>query len=350
MSGPAAEVVRAELFRRGGPDEAFRLTRTAPERLERPDLVRIRVRACGVNFADVMMRMGLYPEAPPLPFTPGYEVSGEVIEVGEQVTRVRVGERVMAGCYFGGYASEVLVPEGTVRAMPPNLSFEEAAGVPVAFLTAWIALVEMGRVRAGDRVLIQSAAGGVGSAAVQIAAQRGAHVVGLTGSPGKRDAILGLGAREAVLAREWEAASDFEAIRAHGAFDLILDSEGGPSLRRAYARLASGGRVVSFGVSSMVPAQRRSILRSLLTLGRTPFFHPLKLMNDNRGVFGLNLLKLFTPESGGLIYRAFDQIIAELARGTYRIPIGRTFPLAEAGAAQAFLQSRGATGKIILIP
>ncbi len=170
-----------------------------------PDGVRIKVAAAGVNFADLMMRMGAYPEAPKPPFTPGYEVSGKVLEVGPLVKSVRPGDRVVAGTRFGGYTSEIVVPEYLVRRTPKGLTDVEAAAFPVNFLTATVALEDMARVRKGDHVVIQSAAGGVGVAAVQIAAQAGAHVIGLVGSKTKADVLRSLGASEVLTYDEWES-------------------------------------------------------------------------------------------------------------------------------------------------
>lgn len=337
-----------EITRHGGP-EVLKLVETPSPVLERPDGIRIAVAACGVNFADVMMRMGLYPEAPKPPFVPGYEIAGTVTEVGEQVSRFRPGERVLAGTVFGGYSSEVIVPEHQARKTPAALSDLEAAAIPVNFLTAWIALQEMARVREGDRVLIQSAAGGVGTAATQIARNAGARVTGLVGSEAKRARVLELGATECLLSADWETMSDFEAVR-DGAFDVILDNEGGRSLARNFNRLAPSGRVIHSGVSGMVGGRRKSLIHALLHLVRTPLLHPLKLTSENKGVFGLNLLHLFGPEHDSLIQRAFDRVLAEVAAGRLKPVIGKTFALSETGAAHDWLQSRGNTGKVILIP
>lgn len=340
---------QVEIVRHGGP-ETLKLVESPSPVLERPDTLRIAVGACGVNFADVLMRMGLYPDAPKPPFVPGYEVAGTVLEVGDQVTGFKPGDRVLAGTAFGGYANEILVPDLQVRKTPPGLNDVEAAAIPVNFLTAWISLHDMARVRVGDRVLIQSAAGGVGTAAIQIARNAGARVTGLVGSEAKAEFIRKLGAHEAVLASDWERMSDFEAVRG-GAYDVILDNEGGRSLARAFRRLAPGGRVIHSGVSGMIgPGRRRSVLRALLHLIRTPVLHPLKLTNDNKGVYGLNLLHLFGPERDSLVQRAFDRVLEEIAEARLKPVVGKTFPLAEAASAHEWLQGRGNIGKVLLIP
>jgi len=311
------------------------------------DGVRIKVAAAGVNFADLMMRMGMYPEAPKRPFVPGYEVAGTVTEVGRQVRDVHVGDRVVAGTKFGGYATEVVVPDYQVRKIPAHLSEIEAAAIPVNFLTAWVALMDMARVRKGDRVLIPSAAGGVGVAAVQMAAQAGAHVVGLVGNPEKAKVVKSLGATETMTNQEWEEAED-ETV---GSFDTILDASGGESLKRSYRRLAAGGRVVSFGLSSAVTGPKRSLLTIASFFKNTPLFPPFKLMMDNKGVFGLNMLQLFEPPVQGkpnIMNAALDQIMKGFEEKRFKVIIGKTFPLAQGSAAHAHLQSRANIGKVIL--
>jgi NADPH:quinone reductase-like Zn-dependent oxidoreductase len=341
-------MIRAlQIQRFGGPD-VLRIVEQAPVPL-RDDGVRIQVAASGVNFADLMMRMGTYPEAPKPPFIPGYEIAGKVIEVGKRVTSFKIGDRVLAGTRFGGYTSDTVLPEFQVRKTPSKLSDVEAAAIPVNFLTAWLALQDMARVRKNDRVLIQSAAGGVGIAAVQIAAQAGAHVVGLVGSKSKADIVKSLGAAEVITNEEWESGQD----REWNGFQIILDSTGGESLKRSFKRLAAGGRVVNFGVSSVVSGPKRSFTKLISLVRHTVLFTPYKLMMENKGIFGLNLLPLFEePKSGeeSPIMNAMDSIMRRFEDGSFKVVIGKTFPLNEGGAAQTYLQSRSNIGKIILTP
>lgn len=331
-----------EIKRFGGP-EVLRLVEKPSPPLG-PREVRVQVRAAGVNFADLMMRMGLYPEAPRPPFIPGYEVSGVLSEVGSEVQDRQVGDRVFAGTRFGGYASEVVLPADQVWTTPGGLSNIEAAAIPVNFQTAWTALVEMARVREGDRVLIHSAAGGVGMASVQIAARAGARVVGLTSSPSKKAAILELGASSVLLVSDYERARDAEV----GDFDVILDPTGGASVKRSLRLLAPCGRVVTYGVSSLVTGRRRSIFRAARTLASSPWIHPVWLMNRNKGIFGLNLLQLVDPSRRDRLSRGMQAILAGIEAGRYRVVIGKTFPLSEGAAAHEYLQSRASSGKVVL--
>lgn len=253
----------------------------------------------------------------------------------------------MAMTNFGGYTSEVVAACYSVHKIPGHLSYIEAAAIPVNFLTGWMTLQEMARVRAGDRVLIPSAAGGVGLAAVQIAHQEGAHVVGLVSSLSKAETVKSLGADEVWTNEHWHEATNGET----GVFDIILDSVGGESLKRSYKRLAPAGRVVSFGVSSMVHNERRSVLKALAVIIHSPLFTPISLMNNNKGVFGLNLLPLCqstAQDPQSIVNRSLKKIVQCFHEKKYQIIIGKTFPLAEGGAAHDYLQSRANVGKIVL--
>jgi NADPH:quinone reductase-like Zn-dependent oxidoreductase len=333
-----------QISRFGGP-EVLKIVDVPAQELP-PNGVRIAVRAAGVNFADLMMRMGMYPEAPKPPFVPGYEVSGQVTGVGSQVTGFRPGDRVLAGSKFGGYTSEIVLPDYQVRKTPASLSDAEAATIPVNFMTAWVALEDMARVRAGDRVLIHSAAGGVGVAAVQIAARAGAHVVGLVGSPSKADVVKSLGAHEVWTNEKWETGEDKDL----GGFDIVLDATGGKSLKTGFRRLAPAGRIVNFGVASMV-GEKRSLAKVVSTFVNTPLFTPFKLMMHNKGVYGLNMLQLFEPPVDGretLMGRCLDRVMEGFEKGRFKAIVGKTFPLAEGGAAHEYLRSRANIGKVVL--
>jgi NADPH:quinone reductase-like Zn-dependent oxidoreductase len=336
-------MIETQIVRFGGP-EVFRIVEK-PSPVVAPGHVRIKVSAAGVNFADVQMRMGLYPEAPHVPFVPGYEVAGVIAELGAGVDAFRKGERVLAACRFGGYSDEIVLPAWQVRPTPRRLSDEEAAAIPIAFMTAWVALITMGRVREDDRVLVTGAAGGVGGALVQIAAHAGAQVVGVVGSAEKKEIVRGLGAGQVLTYAELDGRDGTD----DRGFSLIVDARGGAALKDSLRRLSPGGRVVSYGVSSMVSGLRRSIPRTLLSLLRTPIFTPIGLAMSNRGIFGLNMLKFFdTPEGMSLLTEALDGTLEGFQSGRFRVHVGKVFPLAEVGAAHAFLQSRKSVGKIVL--
>jgi len=221
----------------------------------------------------------------------------------------------------------------------------EAASIPVSFMTAWIALMEMGRVRDGDKVLVPGAAGGVGSAMVQVAAHAGAKVTGLVGSTEKKELVRSLGAAHVSTYVEFGELDGPSS----GDFDIILDARGGADLKDSMRRLAPGGRVVSYGVSSLVSGPTRSIVKTMFRLLKTPLLTPIGLAMGNKGIFGLNMLKLFDTAQGlELLMKALDWTLEGFENGWYRATVGKVFPLVEAGAAHMYLQSRKNTGKIVL--
>src|SRR5256885_6381011 len=211
--------------------------------------VRIDVAAAGINFADVLARMGLYPDAPKPPCVIGYEVAGTILELGDGVTDLHHGQRVIAGTKFGGYASQAVVPASDVVALPDGLTFEQGAAIPVNYVTAWAALIAYGNLQPQERVLIHSAGGGVGIAATQLAKRYGAEVYG-TASPSKHERIAQLGVDHPLdyTRAGWESGLP--------KFDVILDAIGGKSFRRSYEMLRPGGRLIAFGASAAVSGQR----------------------------------------------------------------------------------------------
>jgi NADPH:quinone reductase-like Zn-dependent oxidoreductase len=307
-----------------------------------PGRVRIAVAAAGVNFADVMARLGLYPDAPPAPCVLGYEVAGTVTEAGEGVEALTVGDRVVAGTRFGGYAEEVVVAEGDVVALPDGLSFEEGAAIPVNYATAWAALLGYGSLRAGERVLVHAAAGGVGIAATQLAKAAGAEVWG-TASPSKHEAIRGFGVDHPLdyTRKGWH--------RGLPGFDLVLDALGGASFARSYALLRPGGRLVAFGASSLVRGERRDLVRAApKALRMLRGFDLIKQMSASKAVIGLNVLTLW--DDRGTLEPWIAPLRAGLADQTIRPVVAASFPFSEAGEAHRMLTERRNVGKVVLIP
>jgi NADPH:quinone reductase-like Zn-dependent oxidoreductase len=306
-----------------------------------PGEVRIQVAAAGINFADVMARMGLYADAPKTPCVVGYEVAGTVLEVGEGVEAVTPGERVLAGTQFGGYASQVVVPADDVVPLPERLSFEQGAAIPVNYATAWAGLVGYGSLQRGDRVLVHSAGGGVGIAATQIAKRVGAEVFG-TASPGKHARCLEIGVDRALDYNQagWD--------RGIGRFDVILDAVGGKSFRTSYDLLAPGGRLVCFGASSVVSGERKNIVTALRTVLRMPRFGLIKQMSESKAVIGLNMLTLWKDK--GTLRPWIEPLQAMMDDGTIEPVVGGTFPFEEAGAAQSMIVERRNLGKVVLTP
>jgi NADPH:quinone reductase-like Zn-dependent oxidoreductase len=310
-----------------------------------PGQVRIEVAAAGINFADVMARMGLYPDAPKTPCVVGYEVAGTILEVGEGASSpthpLIVGERVFAGTQFGGYASQAVAAAGDVVALPDELTFEQGAAIPVNYGTAWAGLIGYGNLQPGERVLIHSAGGGVGIAATQIAKRRGVEVYG-TASPGKHARIAALGVDHAVdyTKAGWE--------RGLPKFDLIMDAVGGASFRRSYSLLRPGGRLVAFGASAVVSGERRNVVTALRAVTRMPRFSLIKQMSESKAVIGLNMLSLWKDR--GTLQPWIEPMREMLGNGTVKPVIAGAFGFEDAGAAQSMITERRNVGKVVLAP
>jgi NADPH:quinone reductase-like Zn-dependent oxidoreductase len=306
-----------------------------------PGQVRIQVAAAGINFADVMARMGLYADAPKTPCIVGYEVAGTVLEVGEGVAGLTPGQRVLAGTQFGGYASEVVAAAADVIALPDDLSFEQGAAIPVNYGTAWAGLLGYGSLQPGERVLIHSAGGGVGIAATQIAKRVGAEVYG-TASPGKHARCSELGVEHPLDYTKpgWE--------RGLPHFDVILDAVGGKSFRLSYDLLRPGGRLVAFGASSVVSGERRNLVTALRAVVRMPRFSMIKQMSESKTVIGLNMLTLWKDR--GSLEPWIGPMREMLEDGTVKPVIAGAFNFEEAGAAQTMIVERRNVGKVVLVP
>jgi NADPH:quinone reductase-like Zn-dependent oxidoreductase len=317
-----------------------------------PGEVRIAVKAAGINFADTMARVGLYPDAPKPPCVLGYEVAGEVESVGDGVSEFKIGDRVVGGTRFGGQAELVTVPEAQAFALPDQLSFEQGAAVPVNYGTAYAALILMGSLRQGDRVLIHAAAGGVGISATQIARNAGAEIFG-TASPSKHDAIRAQGVDHPIDYRSQDFEAETMRITGGEGVDLVIDALGPTSFRKDYRLLRSGGRLVMYGLSEGTKEGKRDIpamLKSLLSMpsATMPWWKSLLIMNENKGVFGLNMLKWWDAE--GSLDRVLDPLSADLEAGRLDPVVAEAFPFERAGDAHKFIAERRNVGKVVLFP
>lgn len=320
-----------------GPAQTLKLREIAPK-APAADEVTIDVAYSGINFADVQMRLGFYPDAPKRPFVPGYEVSGVVTAVGAGVRDVAVGDRVVAGTYFGGYASSVTIPARQVFKLPAGLDLAKGAALPVNYFTAQLALVEMARVRAGDRVLIECATGGVGVLAVQMAKFLGAEVTGLTTSGHKKSFIESLGAT--AYTRD-----EFRADAALTGYDLIVNASGGEHITWQRARLGYTGRIVCLGLSSGVKDGKRNYLRMGLAALRMPRISVIKLFDANQGVYALNALRVL--QDPVWIERLTKSMVGVEAMNLAP-HVGKVFAASEVAHAHEFIQTKQATGKVLL--
>jgi NADPH:quinone reductase-like Zn-dependent oxidoreductase len=337
--------MRALVITQHGPPEVLQV-------LERPDpqpgpgQVRIAVKAAGMNFSDLLARVGMYPDAPKPPCVIGYEVAGDVESVGDGVQSVKPGDRVIAGCRFGGQAELVVVGEADVVPLPDGWDYEKGAALPVVYATAYAGMIRYGAVHPGERVLIHAAAGGVGIAATQLGKHLGADLFG-TASASKHDAIRAQGIAHPIDYHSQDPAKEIRRITGEKQpLDLVMDAIGGSSFRRSWSLLRAGGRLVAYGISEGGGGERREIPKALKMLVTTPIFPALMMMRSSKSVIGLNMLTIW-DEKGSL--DEFINPLAELMeQGVVDPVVSEAFPIEKAADAHRYMSERKNVGKVIL--
>jgi NADPH:quinone reductase-like Zn-dependent oxidoreductase len=329
----------------GGPDvlQVREVADPAPSGTE----LRIRVKASGVNFADVLARKGMYPDAPKLPAVVGYEVSGVVDAAGRQAREGWIGTDVFALTRFHGYADTVVVPESQVFSKPANLSHAQCAAIPVNYLTAWQLMVAVGSLSADETVLIHNAGGGVGLAALDIGRHVGARMIG-TASKGKHAFLKERGINDVIDYRSVDWLPEVMRLTDGKGVELVLDPLGGSHWKKSYKALRHTGRLGMFGVSSATESRLPGPAKLVGMVAGLPLFNPVSLMNANRAVFGVNLGHLWHEVDK--IRRWGEILLQGVAEGWVRPHVDEVFPLAKAGEAQAYIEARKNVGKVVLEP
>lgn len=319
----------------------------APEPQPGPGEVVVKVKAAGLNFADILARQGLYPDGPKKPCVMGYEVAGMIDAVGPDVDQQFLGRAVVAMTRFKGQAESIAVPANQLFEKPQKLSFEEAAAIPVNYLTAYALLEVMGSLHAGESVLIHNAGGGVGLAAIDIAKKIGATTYG-TASPGKHEFLRSRGLDHPIDYRNQDWLPVIKQLTNDRGVDLVIDPIGGSHWKKSYAALRSTGRLGMFGVSVASANGLTGKLKMIKAAAQMPRFHPIGLLNKNRGVFGLNLGHMWDePEK---VANWMTVILDGVNEGWIRPHVDKVFPFAQAGDAHTYMESRKNTGKVILVP
>lgn len=334
--------MHAIVARRYGPPEVLEW-REVPEPAPQAGEVLIRVRAVGINFADLLARMGVYPGVPKPPFVPGLEVAGVVD--ADPDGRFPQGRRVAALSKFRAYAERIAVPAAQVFPLPEGIPFEDGAALPVNYLTAYHSMFHMGHLGRGDRVLIHGAAGGVGVAAVQLARAHGLVVFGTAG-PSKQEFLERMGVDHPL---DYTKEDFEEAVRriAPGGIEMVLDPLGGKSFAKSYRCLGPTGRLILYGFSTVSgPGGRPSWWRAAKGWLEMPRFSPLRLMQDNTAVIGVHLGRL--ERRGQVLKPQLEEIFRLYAAGQVKPVIGRTFPLRQAAEAHRHLHARQNVGKVVL--
>jgi NADPH:quinone reductase-like Zn-dependent oxidoreductase len=307
----------------------------------------IRVHAAGLNFADILARQGLYPDGPKKPCVMGYEVAGVVEEIGEDADPTLLGKSVIAMTRFKGQAEKVVVQERQLFRKPDSLTFEQAAAIPVNYLTAYALLIVMGGLRSTESVLIHNAGGGVGLAALDIAMKIGAKTFG-TASPGKHQFLRERGLDHPIDYRNQDWFPVLKQLTNGRGVELVIDPIGGEHWKKSYAALRTTGRLGMFGVSTASANGFKGKLKLVKAALQMPRFHPLGLLNKNRGVFGLNLGHMWhEPEKVGEWVQA---LMTGVSEGWIRPFVDKAFTFDQVGEAHSYIESRKNLGKVVLVP
>ena len=333
------------LTRYGTPREAFEI-QERPDPTPAPGQVRIAVEAFGLNYADVSARQGTYMDAPPIPCVIGYEVVGRVDALGAGVTSLAVGQRVAALTRFGGYATSAVTDARAAVPIADDLDPGIAVALPTQGGTAYYCAEEMVRLHPGDHVLVQAAAGGVGTLLVQLAKRRGCVVYGTAGSDAKLDYLRTLGVDHPINYRREDFAAAVRRLRGDAGLDVVFDSLGGSAVRKGLALLAPGGRIVCFGAAER-QAGSLQIVRDAKFALSFGFIHPIPLLMNSKSIIGVNMLRLsdHRPEA---LKRVLDGVV-ELARtGELQPTVGGRFAATQIAEAHELLGNRGSTGKIVV--
>jgi NADPH2:quinone reductase len=332
------------LIKHGSADTSFEIRETVRPEPD-PNQVLIKVAAFGLNFADVMARLGLYKAMPPLPAILGYDVVGTVSEIGAEVDSVKVGDMVTALTRFGGYAEYAIAEGNVVFKIPENLAPGVAVALATQYSTAYFLAQTMANLQENDRVLIHAAAGGVGTALTQLALHKKCKVFGTCSSPEKMDYLRKNGVQHPINYNTEDFGEAVRTVMGRKGLDAIFDPVGGKSVKKGYRLLGAGGRLFSFGISSM--NQTRSIFGKLKVVFQFGFYHPLQFLSNSKGIIGINILKV-GEERPDKISEAMEAVVQMVEKGILKPHIGGEFSVDDLAEAHAFLESRKSMGKIVV--
>ncbi|BCJ56090.1 oxidoreductase [Actinoplanes sp. NBRC 14428] len=339
--------MRAVWITRAGGTEVLAV-RESPGPQPAPGEVRIAVRAAGLNFAEVMARQGLYPDAPEPPCIVGYEVAGVVDTLGAGVTGVEVGQRVLALVRFGGHAEAVCAPVERVVPMPDDLTFTDGAALPVNYLTAYHMLFRVANLRPGARVVVHMAAGGVGIAVLQLCRTVPGVVTFGTASAAKHEVLREEGCTHPIDYRTEDYVARIRELTGGEGADLVLDPLGGRDWRRGLRLLRPVGQLVAYGFANLSTGERRSLRRMAGQLARVPLLTPYGLMDRNHTVSGVNLGHLWNRAD--LLREELEAVLELWRAGAVRPRVDAVFPFEEAAAAHRRIGERRNVGKVVLVP
>ena len=339
--------MQAITISRHGPRSVLQLIES-PDPEPGPGEVRIAVAAAGLNFAEIAARQGLYPDAPKPPCVVGYEVAGRVDAIGAGVDDLPVGTRVLAMTRFGGHATAVVVPRAYAFPIPDSMSDAHAAAIPVNYLTAHHMLFYLGNLKPRETLLLHMAAGGVGSAVLQLVKTvEDVTVIGSASAP-KHDYLRSLGCQHPIDYRTQDYAAEVRRITGGRGVDMVLDALGGADWKRGWNLLGPGGRLMAFGFANMISGDSRNLFRVVRGLLSVPKVSPLAAMDDNRGMFGVNMAHLW--DEIALLRPQVERIVALYEEGIVQPHVHAEVPFSQAARAHELIETRQNRGKVVLVP
>ncbi len=333
----------AVVTKHGGP-EVFQI-QERPDPKPKAGESLVRVKAAGVNFADIVGRVGLYQAAPKPPMVLGYEVAGILESAGEGVRDLKEGDRVLGMVMFGGYAELAAALDEGLMKMPDDMSYEHAAAIPVNYVTAYHSLIYMGALKPHETILIHAVAGGVGTAATQIAKHVGATVIG-TCSPSKFDYARENGADHLIDYNTQDFLKEVRRITDGRGADMALDALGGPQLNKSYRSLGHAGRLITFGASEVIAGPKRNLLHALRQVLSMKSYRPMTLMGHNKAVIGVDMNAM--SRRMDVMAREFEALKQLIGQGVIKPHVDQTFPLDRVGDAHQYIQDRKNKGKVVL--
>jgi NADPH:quinone reductase-like Zn-dependent oxidoreductase len=333
------------IVKHGSADQAFEVRET-PKPVPKPGEVLVKVEGFGLNFADVMARKGMYKDAPPIPSVIGYDVCGTIESVGSNVTDVAEGERVTAMTRFGGYAEYAITDARAVTRIPDSVNAAEATALTTQYCTAYFCAAEMVNLFAGDKVVIHSAAGGVGAGLVQYAKYKGCEIFATTGSSSKVELLKQMGADHIIDTSKVEFDEYIKEVTKGDGVDVIFDAVGADFIKRGIRVLAPGGRIVCYGAAQMSDSNNPFFqLGKAIQFG---IYHPAIFMMSSKSLIGVNMLKMADGKPL-VIKRCLENVVRLVEEGVFKPQGGKTFKAADIAEAHKFLESRKSTGKVVCV-
>ncbi|MCB0509434.1 MAG: zinc-binding dehydrogenase [Chitinophagales bacterium] len=334
----------AVLVRNSSAENSFEIREVETPKVQDGQVL-IKTEGFGLNFADIMARQGSYQDCPPLPAIIGYDVVGEVVEIGSGVDTVKVGDRVTAMTRFGGYAEYAITDYRACAKIAKDYPFGKATALTTQYCTAYYCFEEMMNLYEGDKVLIHAAAGGVGTALVQLAKYRKCEIFGTAGSDAKLAYLKEMGVQHPINYRTHDFAEEVRKIVGDSGIDAIFDPVGGKSVKKGIKLLGSGGRILLFGASDMTGSNVFEKIGTGLGFG---IYHPVEFMLSSKAMFGVNMLRI-ADNRPFVLQRCLDHVVRLVEEGVLDPKEGKVFKIEELAQAHSYLEGRKSMGKVSVL-